>query len=84
VSVNSAAANGYWTGQASASGTRCGVAYGYYVAAEVSCAINEHWNITADCQMQGLGTYQHQVGLGEVQLDLRRTLIVSLGAGYRF
>src|SRR6185436_13264431 len=33
VSVSSSTANSYWTGQSSASGSRCGVAYGYYVGA---------------------------------------------------
>lgn len=84
VSVNSATDSGYWTGQVSARGSECGVEYGYYVGADVGYLINHHWSVIAGCQLQGLSTYKHQIGQGELRLDLSRSLIVNLGVRYRF
>lgn len=82
--VNSATDNGYWTGQASASGSRRGLAYGYYVGADVSYSMNEHWSVIAGCKFQGLGTYSRKVGQGELQLDLSQSVFVSLGVSCSF
>ena len=84
ISVNTATDNGYWTGQSSASGSRSGVAYGYYVGADVNWSLNERWSVVGGCRVQDLGTYTHGIGLGQMQLSLRRSIFVSLGVGYSF
>ena len=84
VSVSSSTANSYWTGQSSASGSKCGVAYGYYVGADVSYSMNEHWSVVAGCKMQGLGIYTREIGQGQLELDLRRSVIASLAVRYTF
>jgi len=84
VSVSSSTDNGYWTGQSSASGNKCGVAYGYYVGADVSYSINERWSVLAGGKLQGLGTYTRKIGEGELDLDLRRSVMVSLAIRYSF
>jgi hypothetical protein len=84
VSVNSATDNGYWTGQTSARGSQCGEAYGYFVSADVSYSVNDQWSTVAGCRFQGLGTYKHKIGEGEMQLDLGQSFIVSLAVRYSF
>lgn len=84
VSVNAATDNGYWTGQTSARGSRCGAAYGYFVSADVSFSMSEHWSTVAACRLQGLGTYKHKIGEGEMRLDLSQSFIASLAVRYSF
>lgn len=84
VSVNSATDDGYWTGQMSVKGNGCGVTYGYFVSADVSYSVSEHWSTVAGCRLQGLGTYKHKIGEGEMRLDLGQSFIVSLAVRYSF
>jgi hypothetical protein len=84
VSVNSATDNGYWSGQTSAKGSHCGAAYGYFVSADVSYSVSEDWSTVAGCRLQGLSTYKHKIGEGEMRLDLGQSFIVSLAVRYSF
>jgi hypothetical protein len=84
VSINTATSSGYWTGQTSVSQNHWGTAYGYYFGADVIYALDQHWLVVGGCKLQGLGTYEHNIGQGEMEMDLSQSIFVSLGLGWSF
>jgi hypothetical protein len=84
VAVNTATDIGYWTGQSSAAGDSFGVTAGFYAGADVSYLFSKSWALFGGVRFQDAGTYTHQIGQGQMELDLRQTFSVSLGVGYSF
>jgi hypothetical protein len=68
----------------SGSGRHESVLWGGYVGANLLWRWSEHWSAVGGVQYQNLGTYRHSYGGREVELDLRKSLFVSLGLGYDF
>lgn len=66
------------------SGSDCDLRWGWYVAANLSYDINERWSAVAGVQFQDLGKYSHDFGGRTVEVDLSKSLFVTLGVSYRF
>jgi hypothetical protein len=58
--------------------------WGYYVAANLYWHFSEHWSAAAGAQFQGLGTYSQTFGTRRVELDLSKSVFVTLGLSYNF
>jgi hypothetical protein len=76
------------TGGGFASGSGKGhdfsVLCGGYLSAKVAWQVSERWSVEGGLQYQLLGNYEHNLGGRTVQLDLSRSIFVTVGAGYRF
>jgi len=84
LSVNTATANGYWSGQSSASANFWDVSAGFYAGANLSYQLSRHWSVFTGARFQDAGALSHSVGDGRVQLDLGKTVSVNLGIGCSF
>lgn len=65
-------------------GSDCDVLWGWYVGANISYDINERWSAVAGVQFQDLGRYSHDFGGRTVELDLSKSIFITMGASYRF
>ena len=84
LAVNTAAVNGYWTGQSSVSGDSVGVTAGFYAGLDVNYLLSKNWTVFAGARFQDAGTYTHHLGDGEMDLNLGQTFSLELGLGYSF
>lgn len=58
--------------------------YGAYAGATAVYQFAEDWHLSAGVQWQTLGHYRHNFGARGIELDLTKSIMVSLGLGYSF
>jgi YD repeat-containing protein len=68
----------------SGGGNDLGLLCGGYLSANVSWQLSEHWSANGGLQYQYLGTYEHNFGGQGVQLDLSKSMFITVGLGYSF
>jgi hypothetical protein len=66
------------------SGDASSIVWGGYLAGQLEYQIDAHWSLAAGVQYQNLGTYQHSFNGRAVELDLSKTIFVTLGVGFSF
>jgi hypothetical protein len=73
-------------GVITASGTRTDseMLWGFYVGAHAQWRLNERWSALTGVQYQDLGTYRRAVGARNVELDLRNSILLTLGLSWNF
>ncbi len=69
---------------ASGGGHDLGLLWGGYVGANLSWQLSKHWDAEAGAQYQYLGIYRHAFGGSDVELNLTRSIFVTLGISYSF
>jgi hypothetical protein len=84
LAVGSATAPGYWTGASSRSGDSTGVTAGIYVGGGLNFHLTDSWSLIAGVRFQDAGTYQHDIGNGQMDLNLGQAISANLGVGYSF
>jgi len=84
LAVNTANVNHYWTGQSSVAGDSLGVTAGFYLGAGVNYYLSPKLRLFGGGRFQDAGTYRHEIGQGEMNLDLRQAFNLELGLGYSF
>ena len=68
----------------SGGGSDLGLLWGAYLSANVSWQLSEHWSAEGGVQYQYLGTYEHNFGGQAMQLDLSKSVFITIGLGYSF
>ena len=68
----------------SGSGNDFNALWGFYAGANADYQFSEHWGIAAGVQFQDLGTYDHNFGGRGVELDLSKSVFITIGLGYSF
>ena len=68
----------------SGGGSDLGLLWGGYLSAKVAWQLSEHWSAEGGVQCQSLGTYEHNFGGQAVQLDLSKSVFITIGLGYSF
>lgn len=68
----------------SGSGRHNGLRLGGYAGGNISYAFSPAWSLFGGAQYQYLGRYQQTVNGKEVDLDLTKSIFVSLGVGFSF
>jgi hypothetical protein len=68
----------------SGGGSDLGLLWGGYVSAKVAWQLSEHWSAEGGVQYQYLGTYEHNFGGQVMQLDLSKSVFITIGLGYSF
>jgi len=68
----------------SGGGSDLGLLWGGYLSAKISWQFSERWSAEGGVQYQYLGTYQHNYGGQVMQLDLSKSIFLTLGLDYRF
>jgi hypothetical protein len=68
----------------SGGGNDLGLLWGGYLSANVSWQLSEHWSAEGGVQYQYLGTYEHNFGGQAMQLDLSKSVFITIGLGYSF
>jgi hypothetical protein len=68
----------------SGGGSDLGLLWGGYLSAKVSWQLSERWSAEGGVQYQYLGTYEHNFGGQVMQLDLSKSMFITIGLGYRF
>ena len=68
----------------SGGGSDFGLLWGGYLSAKVSWQLSERWSAEGGVQYQYLGTYEHNFGGQVMQLDLSKSMFITIGLGYRF
>jgi len=58
--------------------------WGWYVSANISYDITEHWSAVAGVQFQDLGKYSHGFGGRTAELDLSKSFFITVGVSWRF
>jgi opacity protein-like surface antigen len=66
------------------SGSDTEVLWGWYLGANLSWDINDRWSVIGSVQFQDLGTYSHDFGGRTVELDLSKSIFITLGMSWRF
>ena len=69
---------------ASGSGGDFSMLCGYYLGLNAAYQFTERWSVEAGMQYQNLGTYDHNFGGRMMQLDLSKSVFLTIGLGYRF
>ena len=69
---------------ASGSGGDFSMLCGYYLGLNAAYQFTERWSVEAGVQYQNLGTYDHNFGGRMMQLDLSKSVFLTIGLGYRF
>ena len=69
---------------ASGSGSDFSMLCGYYLGLNAAYQFTERWSVEAGMQYQNLGTYDHNFGGRMMQLDLSKSVFLTIGLGYRF
>lgn len=60
------------------------VLWGYYLGANATYHISQHWDVTGGVQYQDIGTYHQGVGERNVDLDFSNAIFIQLGISYCF
>ena len=68
----------------SGGGSDLGLLWGAYLSANVAWQFSEHWSAEGGVQYQYLGTYEHNFGGQAMQLDLSKSVFITIGLGYTF
>jgi YD repeat-containing protein len=68
----------------SGGGSDLGLLWGGYLSAKVSWQLSERWSAEGGVQYQYLGTYDHNYGGQAMQLDLSKSVFITIGLGYSF
>ena len=68
----------------SGSGNDTDILWGGYVSATMLYQVDDHWGLFSGAQYQSLGTYEHRFGGRKVELDLRRSIFITVGLSYTF
>ena len=58
--------------------------YGYYIGLDAAYQINDRWGVEVGVQFQDLGTYNHDFGGRQLELDLSRSVFFQVGISYSF
>lgn len=58
--------------------------WGFYLAANANWRLSERWSAVGSLQYQNLGTYEHTFGTRKAELDLSKSLFVTVGVSYNF
>jgi YD repeat-containing protein len=72
------------TAVGSGGGSDLGLLWGGYLSAKVSWQLSERWSAEGGVQYQYLGTYEHNFGGQVMQLDLSKSVFITVGLGYSF
>ncbi len=68
----------------SGGGSDLGLLWGGYLSAQVAWQLSERWSAEGGVQYQYLGTYEHNFGGQAIQLDLSKSMFITIGLGYSF
>ena len=68
----------------SGGGSDLGLLLGGYLSAQVAWQFSERWSAEGGVQYQCLGTYEHNFGGQAMQLDLSKSVFITIGLGYSF
>lgn len=68
----------------SGSGGDLGLLWGGYFSAKVSWQLSERWSAEGGVQYQNVGIYEHNYGGQVMQLDLSKSVFITVGLGYSF
>lgn len=68
----------------SGSGSHSGLLFGGYASGSFSYAFNKAWSAALGAQYQNVGRLSQQVGSKQAELDLSKTIFVTVGVGYSF
>lgn len=68
----------------SGTGHNTGFVWGGYVSADLAYQFSDRWSAEIGAQFQDLGKYQHDVGSRAVEVDLSKSLFVTVSVGYHF
>jgi long-subunit fatty acid transport protein len=72
------------TATVAGSGDDFNALWGGYVAATLIYQVNDRWSLAAGVQYQALQSYEHSFGGRNVEINLRNTFYLTIGAGYSF
>jgi hypothetical protein len=61
-----------------------GMLWGGYLSAKVSWQLSKRWSAEGGVQYQCLGTYEHDFGGQMMQLNLTKSMFITIGLGYSF
>ena len=61
----------------------CDVGRGY-VSAKLSWQLSRRWNVEGGVQFQDLGVYRRSLGGRTVEMDLSKSMLVTVGRGLEF
>ncbi len=76
--------SGGGTMNVSGGGHDWGLLWGGYFGANLSWQLSNHWEAEAGAQYQYLGMYRHAFGGSDVELNLSKSIFVTLGVSYSF
>ncbi|HVV01350.1 MAG TPA: hypothetical protein VHH88_08305, partial [Verrucomicrobiae bacterium] len=65
-------------------GSASGFQAGFYLAALASYQISDRWDIVGGAQYQFLNDFDHSIGGRDIELDFSKSLMVTLGVGFKF
>jgi hypothetical protein len=65
-------------------GSDTSLLWGYYIGLDAAYQINDRWGVEVGVQFQDLGTYDHNFGGRQLELDLSRSLFIQAGISYSF
>ena len=68
----------------SGGGSDMGMLWGGYLSAKVSWQLSKRWSAEGGVQYQCLGTYEHDFGGQMMQLNLTKSMFITIGLGYSF
>jgi hypothetical protein len=68
----------------SGGGSDLDLLWGGYLSAKVSWQLSKRWSAEGGVQYQYLGTYEHNFGGQVMQLDLSKSVFITVGLGYSF
>lgn len=83
-SVNTSTTTGFLNSTSSASESSTGVVAGGYVGLDAGYEFTKNWSVVAGARFQSLGSYQHSLGAGKMELDLGSAFSVNVGIGWSF
>lgn len=66
------------------SGSDSSFRLGFYIAANAYWRMDENWGLAGSLQYQNLGTYSKVFGTRKVELDLSKSIFVTVGISYSF
>jgi hypothetical protein len=72
------------SGVSTGSGHSVGAVWGGYASAKLDWDFTKHWSAAGSVQFQDLGIYQQDVGSRAIELDLNKSLFVTLGIECKF
>ena len=68
----------------SGSGHNDALVWGYFLAANASWDLSDHWSAVLSVQYQDLGNYRHNFGGRTVELDLSNSFFLTIGFSRKF